>query len=241
MKIDVTQDALLRALVEGIRDERDHGGALMRLMSRLVNEASKQGWFETHWRTEARLRLAQLACGDLPKDWQSAASAFDVIAETARWALKAEQMDSEGRAALLAITQLVDAGRSVRTSAGAEIRPASRPARRRKAKSTGQARRRMTTATAKPAGAAKARTAAKPATARKANGAAKVTKARITAKSAAARKVGATKVSKNRTAQPAKTAAKVPKARTAAKSAAARKANGQLPANQTLPAPASAL
>jgi hypothetical protein len=48
MKIDVTQDALLRALVEAIRDERDQGGALMRLMSRLVNEATKQGWFETH-------------------------------------------------------------------------------------------------------------------------------------------------------------------------------------------------
>ena len=55
MKIDVTQDALLRALVEAIRDERDHGGALMRLMLRLVNEAGKRDWFETHGRTEARL------------------------------------------------------------------------------------------------------------------------------------------------------------------------------------------
>ena len=280
MKIDITQDALLRTLVEAMRDQRDHGEALMRLMLRLVNETNGQGWFETHWRTEARLKLVQLACGDMPKDWQSAASAFDVIAEAARLALKA-QNGTEGRATLLAIGQLIDAERSMRTSAVVESRATSEPAPRRKAKGTGKARRRATAPLAKAPGSArvakarpttksaaarkavaatkmsksrtmkatktagarvtKARIAAKPAAARKANGAAKVTKTRITAKPAAARKVAATKASKSRTAQPAKTAAtKVTKARIAAKPAAA-KANGQMPANQTLPAPASAL
>jgi hypothetical protein len=41
MKIDVTQDALLRALVEPIRDERDFGGALMRLMLRFMNQVER--------------------------------------------------------------------------------------------------------------------------------------------------------------------------------------------------------
>jgi hypothetical protein len=224
MKIDVTQDALLRALVEAIREERDHGGALMRLMLRLVNEASKQGWFETHWRTEARLKLAQLACGDIPNDWRSAAPALDVIAQAARWALKAEQVDTEARAALIAITRLVDIERSGHTGAEIESRTVATPARRRKAKSTGQARRRTSARPAKSAGAAKvskkarpaskARPAARSTSARKANGAAKMSK-------------GTSTMSTIRTAAPAKGARKTTatKARPAAKSAA-RKANG---------------
>src|SRR5919109_359173 len=228
MKIAVTQDALLRALAEGIRDERDHGGALMRLLSRLVNEASRQGWFETNWRTEARLKLAQLACGDVPNDWQSAAPALDVIAEAARWALKAQQVDGEERAALLAITRLVDVERSLRTSSEAEHRPALQPARRRKAKRTAQARRaRMGASSARPAAGAKspARPAAKAATiptthgaaTRKANGVALMMKRPATKRAKPATKVGAKATKPRRTAKAAarKTTA-----------ASARKANG---------------
>lgn len=264
MKIDVTQDALLRALVEPIRDERDHGGALMRLMLRFVNEASKQGWFETHWRTDARLKLAQLACGDMPKDWRSAAM-LDVIAEAARLALKTDQMDGEGQAVLLAIKRLVE----VERTAESEPRPVNKPARRRKVNGA-----------AKPASRkkAKARPAAKAASARKTRA------AKPAAKSAATRKTSAAKVTKARAAKSAtmrkansgakatKPAAKVTKARTAksamrkasaaakatkaritktAKPKAARKAampksampkaNGVLPAHQTSGTPATGM
>jgi hypothetical protein len=95
MKIDVSYEALLQALVEAIRDERDHGAAMMSLVSRLVEDACQQDWFETHWKTSARLRLAQMACGRMPKDWRSAAPVLEVIAEGVRWALKADEIDSE--------------------------------------------------------------------------------------------------------------------------------------------------
>ena len=103
MKIDVSYDVLLQALVEAIRGERDHGAALMSLVSRLVDQACQQDWFETHRRTEARLRLAQMACGHMPKGSRSALPVLEVIAEAARWALKADEVDSESRAVLLAI------------------------------------------------------------------------------------------------------------------------------------------
>jgi hypothetical protein len=237
MKIAVTQDALLGSLVEGIRDERDHGGALMRLMSRLVNEAGRQGWFETHWRTEARLSLAQLACGDLPADWRSAGPALDVIAEAARWALKTD-LDSEARAALVAITRLVDIARSLRTSTEAETRPASEPAPRRKARRPAQARRaRMGASRARPA--ARAKVQARP-----------VSKAAIARTNGAAtrKKSGVVPMSKSlatKTAKPAAKAVKTTKTtktvktskpRTSAKAAAARKANGVAPMSRSLAA-----
>jgi hypothetical protein len=224
MKIDVTQDALLRALVEAIRDERDHGGALMRLMLRLVNEAGKRDWFETHWRTEARLNLAQLACGDIPTEWRSAAPALDVIAEAARWALKTDQLGSEGRAALLAITRLVDVERAAHTSGEPEMRSVAKPARRRKAKSSGRTRRAAKAAVAAkstPATkGAKARPAAKSASARKSNGAVSMRKTRSmkSAKPAVSAKTAKAKPTR------AKPATKVTKARPAAKRASARKA-----------------
>ena len=43
MKVDVTYDALLRALIEAIRNERDPGKALMGVLSRLMDETGQQG------------------------------------------------------------------------------------------------------------------------------------------------------------------------------------------------------
>jgi hypothetical protein len=42
MKVDVTYDALLRALIEAIRNERDPGKALMSVLSRLMAETRQQ-------------------------------------------------------------------------------------------------------------------------------------------------------------------------------------------------------
>jgi hypothetical protein len=184
MKIDITYDAGLQALVETIREQQDHGKALMSLVSRLVDEASRQDWFEAHWRTDARLTLAQLACSDMPKRWRSAAPVLDVIAEAARWALKADDIDSDSRATLLAITRLAEVERSGQTAAASKPRPVAKAARRRtagkvarKAKANGrlQARRgRPTVSLAKPAGSAKSAPATK---VRKATKAARMAKA----------------------------------------------------------------
>jgi PIN domain nuclease of toxin-antitoxin system len=122
MNIDVSYDALLHALVEAVRDERDHGTAMMTLVSRLVDEACQQDWFEAHWRTDARLKLAQMACGQMPMGWRSAVPVLEVIAEAARWALKADEIDGDARASLLAITRLADVERSGRTAAQSERR-----------------------------------------------------------------------------------------------------------------------
>src|SRR5690606_5102490 len=43
MKVEVTYEALVGALIETIRNERDQGKALMRVMSRLMEEAGQQG------------------------------------------------------------------------------------------------------------------------------------------------------------------------------------------------------
>jgi hypothetical protein len=225
MKIDVTQDALLRALVEPIRDERDHGGALMRLMLRFVNEASKQGWFETHWRTDARLKLAQLACGDMPKDWRSAAM-LDVIAEAARLALKTDQMDGEGQAVLLAIKRLVE----VERTAESEPRPVNKPARRRKVNGAAKpaSRKKAKARPAAKAASARKTRAAKPAATRKTS-AAKVTKARA-AKSATMRKAKATKARITKATKPAAKSATMRKANGAAKVAKARITKASKPA-----------
>ena len=176
MKIEVTQGALLGALVKSIRDERDHGAAMMRQMLRFVNEASKQGWFETHWRTGARLELVQLVCGDVPKQWKSSAQALEVIAEAARWGLKADQIDSERRATLLAITRLADVERSGQSMAPVaktvrRSKPKTSPARRkiRQPKATTAPMTKAVSATKKVA--AKKATAARTTMARKANGA----------------------------------------------------------------------
>lgn len=141
MKIDVTHEALLRALVEALREEHDHGRALMSLVSRLVDEAGKQDWFETYRKTDARLKLAQMACGDTPKGWQAAALVLDFIAEAAEWALKADEIDSEVRATFLAITRLADVERSAQAAAQPKRRPVAKSARRTKAVGSGHTRR----------------------------------------------------------------------------------------------------
>lgn len=152
MKIDVSYEALLRALVDAIRDERDHGTAMMSLVSRLVEEAYQQDWFEAHWRTDARLKLAQMACGHMPKGWRSAMPVLEVIAEAARQALKADEVDNESRATLLAIMRLADLERSTRATVEPKPRPAAKYARRGKANGAGSGRRAHTAAQlAKPA------------------------------------------------------------------------------------------
>jgi hypothetical protein len=176
MKIDVSYEALLQALVEAIRDERDHGAALMSLVSRLVEQACQQDWFEAHWRTDARLRLAQMACGHVPNGWRSAVPVLQVIAEAARCALRADEADSESRAILLAIMRLADVERSAGAMAQPKPQSVAKYARRRKANGVGSVRRGRTAARpAKPAASPqpiaghKARpTAAKAAPARKA-------------------------------------------------------------------------
>jgi len=222
MKIDVTYDALLRALVEAVRAERDHGKALMSLVSRLVDEAGKQDWFETHWRTTARLKLAQIACGDMPKHWRSAAPVLETIAEAARWALKADEVDGDSRAALLAISRLADVERSGRAAA----EPTSRPAKAARTGKVSQARRRLTTqpaklieapqpvvgAKAKPAAKAVRKPAAKAVQTRKANGSAQMSRGRSKAQLA-------------KRATPTQPAV-VAKAKPAAKPVRTRKANG---------------
>ena len=141
MKIDVSYEALLQALVEAIRDERDHGAAMMGLVSRLVEDGCQQDWFEAHWKTNARLRLAQMACGRMPKDWRSAAPVLEVIAEGVRWALKADEIDSESRAILLAIMRLADVERRVQRVTAPKPRHVAKSARRRKANGAGAVRR----------------------------------------------------------------------------------------------------
>ena len=141
MKIDVSYEALLQALVEAIRDERDHGAAMMSLVSRLVEDGCQQDWFEAHWKTNARLRLAQMACGRMPKDWRSAAPVLEVIAEGVRWALKADEIDSESRAILLAIMRLADVERRVQKVTAPKPRHVAKSARRRKANGAGAVRR----------------------------------------------------------------------------------------------------
>ena len=140
MKIDVSYEALLQALVEAIRDERDHGAAMMGLVSRLVEDGCQQDWFEAHWKTNARLRLAQMACGRMPKDWRSAAPVLEVIAEGVRWALKADEIDSESRAILLAIMRLADVERRVQKVTAPKPRHVAKSARRRKANGAGAVR-----------------------------------------------------------------------------------------------------
>ena len=226
MKIDVSYEALLQALVEAIRDERDHGTAMMSLVSRLVEEARQQDWFEAHWRTDARLRLAQMACGQMPKGWRSAAPVLEVIAEAARGAFKADEVDSESRAILLAIMRLADIERSPRPVAEPKPRPVAKYARRRKANGAGSVRRGRTAAQlAKPAASPQVVAKARPAA----------------AKSAPARKAKPSKpVSRSHTpAQPAKPtaspqAAPIAKARpAAAKSAPARKAKRSKPVSRS--------
>jgi hypothetical protein len=151
MKIDVSYEALLQALVEAIRTERDHGAAMMSLVSRLVDEACQQDWFEAHWRTDARLRLAQMACGHMFNGWRSAVPVLEVIAEAARCALKAEEIDSEARATLLAIMRLADVERAGRAAAEPKPRPVAKYARRRKANGAGFIRQSHRAALAKPA------------------------------------------------------------------------------------------
>jgi hypothetical protein len=138
MKIDVSYEALLQALVEAIRDERDHGAALMSLVSRLVEQACQQDWFEAHWRTDARLRLAQMACGHVPNGWRSAVPVLQVIAEAARCALRADEADSESRAILLAIMRLADVERSAGAMAQPKPQSVAKYARRRKATARGR-------------------------------------------------------------------------------------------------------
>jgi hypothetical protein len=158
MKIDVSYEALLQALVETIRDERDHGAAMMSLVSRLVEDACQQDWFEAHWKTDARLRLAQMACGRMPKGWRSAVPVLEVIVEGARWALRADEVDSESRAILLAIMRLADVERPAGTVAEPKPRPVAKSARRRKANGAASVRRRRTAArTARPAASPQAR------------------------------------------------------------------------------------
>jgi hypothetical protein len=146
MKIDVSNDALLQALVEAIRGERDHGAALMSLVSRLINEACQQDWFQAHWRTDARLRLARIACGHMPKEWRSAVPVLEVIAESARLVLRADDVDSESRALLLAIMRLADVERSARPVAEPEPLPVAKYTARRKANGGGAVRRGRTAA-----------------------------------------------------------------------------------------------
>jgi hypothetical protein len=164
MKIDVSYEALLQALVQAIRAERDHGTAMMSLVSRLVEEACQQDWFDTHWRTDARLRLAQMACGHMPKGWRSAVPVLEVIAEAARWALKGDEIDSEARATLLAITRLADVERAGRTAAEPKPRPVAKHAPRRKANGAGRTVRLGRTAAqpARPAASPQAMAVAKP-------------------------------------------------------------------------------
>ena len=126
MKIDVSYQALLHALVEAIRDERDHGTAVMSLVSRLVEEACQQDWFEAHWRTNARLRLAQMACGQVPTGWRSGLPVLEVIAEAARRALRADEVDHGSRATLLAIMRLADLECSTEAASDLEPRPGAR-------------------------------------------------------------------------------------------------------------------
>jgi hypothetical protein len=211
MKIDVTYEAMLRTLVEAIRDERDHGRALMSLVSRLVDEAGRQDWFEAHWKTDARLKLAQMACGDMPQGWRSAAPVLDLIGEAARWALKGDDMDSDGRATLYAIARLAGGERSGRSTTESKARPAVKPTRRRKAgaRRGAAAQPIAPAAAAKPKAAKKARPATKSAEARKLNGAAKASTKRTMAKSI-------------KTAASVKTAT-AKKARPSTKSARARK------------------
>jgi hypothetical protein len=222
MKIDVSYDALLQTLIEAIRDERDHGAAMMSLVSRLVEQACQQDWFEAHWRSDARLRLAQMACGHMPNGSRSAVPVLAVIAEAARWALKADEADSESQAILLAIMRLADVERSA--GGMAKPRPVAKYVRKRKANGAGSVRRGRTAARpAKPAASAQATTGHK---------------VRPTAaKAASARKAKRAKpVSRRHTpAQPAKPAASAQattghKARpTAAKAASARKAKRAKP------------
>jgi hypothetical protein len=189
MNIDVSYDALLQALVEAVREERDHGTAMMSLVSRLVDEACQQDWFEAHWRTDARLKLAQMACGHMPKGWRSAVPVLEVIAEAARWALKADEIDGEARASLLAITRLADVERSGRTAAKPESQAVAKSARLRKANGAAPVRRRRAAAqpakpatSAQPTQAAKARPAAKTAATRKAKRAKPMSRSRTTAR-----------------------------------------------------------
>jgi hypothetical protein len=192
MKIDVSYEALLQALVEAIRDERDHGTAMMSLVSRLVEDACQQDWFETHWKTNARLRLAQMACGRMPKDWRSAAPVLEVIAEGVRWALKADEIDSESRAILLAIIRLADVERRMQTVTGPKPRHVAKSARRRKANGAGAVRRgRRAARAARPVASPQAvadhkagPTAAKTAPARKAKRSKPVSRAQTPAQSA---------------------------------------------------------
>jgi hypothetical protein len=45
MKVEVTYEALVQALIEAIRNERDQGKALMGLLSRVMDEARQQARF----------------------------------------------------------------------------------------------------------------------------------------------------------------------------------------------------
>jgi hypothetical protein len=189
MNIDVSYDALLHALVEAVRDERDHGTAMMSLVSRLVDEACQQDWFEAHWRTDARLKLAQMACGQMPMGWRSAVPVLEVIAEAARWALKADEIDGEARASLLAIARLADVERSGRTAAKPKSKAVAKYAGRRKANGAGPVRRRRVAAqpakpaaSAQPTEAAKTRPATKAAAVRKTKRAKPMSRSRTTAR-----------------------------------------------------------
>ena len=230
MKIDVSYDAMLQALVEAVRDERDHGAAVMSLVSRLVEEARQQDWFEAHWRTDARLRLAQMACGQMPRAWRSPAPVLEVIAEAARSALKADEVDNESRAILLAIMRLAGVEHSAKSVTKPEPRPALKHPRRRKANGAGLVRRGRTAAQlAKLPAPSQAMAKAHPAA----------------AKSTPVRKAKRSKpVSRSHApAQPAKPlapahAAPIAKASLPAKSAPVRKPNGAGQASTKLGAPA---
>jgi hypothetical protein len=244
MKIDVSYDALLQALVEAIRNERDHGAAVMSLVSRLVEQACQQGWFKANWKADARLRLAQMTCGHMPKGSRSALPVLEVIAEAARWALKADEVDSESRAVLLAIMRLADVERPGRMAAEARTRPVAKHARQRKAR--GAVRRGRTAAQpAEPAAApqAMASAAAKPAAAkaRKAKRAKPTSRTGSRAKPATSPKAARTangaaaakgaQMRKARRAKPIKrSASKAQLAKPAASPKPARTANGAAPA-----------
>ena len=237
MKIEVTQGALLGALVESIRDERDHGAAMMRQMLRFVNEASKQGWFETHWRTGARLELVQLVCGDVPKQWKSSAQALEVIAEAARWGLKADQTDGERRATLLAITRLADVERG-----GQPVAAVAKTTRRSKPKTARRKIGQQATATPRAKVAARKPASARTTAARKANGATPIRKASATAKPKAA---GAAKKTARKSAakkgRKKAAARKSVKRRSARRRTAGRRASPVRPTvHWSSPAPSSA-
>jgi hypothetical protein len=158
MKVDITYDALLRPLIEAIRNERDPGKALMGVLSRLLDEAGQEG------------RLASGA-GQMRKKRATArrakpAGTAKAISRKARLAAKsAAARKANGSTQATKKRATAKRAKPAATPKSANARPMTKSAPARKVNGSAQAtKKRMTARLTKPAKlAAKAASARKPA------------------------------------------------------------------------------